>query len=164
MLLRRLARMMLAGIFISGGAEAFRHPHARAELAESVATPLARVIPLPLPEDPVQLVRFDAAVKVGAGVCLAAGRLPRLSSLVLAASLVPTTVAGHRFWEHEEPQRTQQQTQLLKNLAILGGLVLSAVDTGGAPSLGWRARRAARGAAGSAAASYVAARRLLPVS
>jgi len=33
---------------------------------------------------------------------------------------------------------------VLKNVGLLGGLLLAAVDTSAAPSLGWRARRAAR--------------------
>jgi putative oxidoreductase len=58
---------------------------------------------------------------------------------------VPTTLAGHRFWEEDDPaRRHQQQIHFFKNLGLLGGLVLAAADTGGAPSLGWRARRAAR--------------------
>jgi hypothetical protein len=40
-----------------------------------------------------------------------------------------------------------QRTHFLKNLAILGGLIIAATDTEGAPSLGWRARRAAKRAA-----------------
>ena len=71
---------------------------------------------------------------------------------MLATSLVPTTAAGHRFWEEESPQsKAMQQTHFLKNLSILGGLILAATDTEGAPSLGWRARRAARRAAEKAA-------------
>ena len=68
-----------------------------------------------------------------------------LAATVLAASLVPTTLAAHRFWEEEDPRaRAAQRVHFQKNCAMLGGLILAAVDTGGRPSLGWRARRAAR--------------------
>ena len=40
--------------------------------------------------------------------------------------------------------RAQQQMHFFKNLALLGGLILAAVDTEGEPSLGWRARRRGR--------------------
>ena len=67
-------------------------------------------------------------VQLGAGGMLAAGILPRLAALALAMSVVPTTVAGHRFWEIEDPvQRARQRTQFLKNTAILGGLLLAAL-------------------------------------
>jgi uncharacterized membrane protein YphA (DoxX/SURF4 family) len=60
---------------------------------------------------------------------LAAGILPRLAALALATSLVPTTLAGHRFWEAEEPaEQSRQRTQFLKNCAIFGGLLVVALD------------------------------------
>jgi putative oxidoreductase len=70
------------------------------------------------------------------------------------ASLVPTTLAGHRFWEVTDKQaRAAQRIHFLKNVAMLGGLILAATDLEGRPSLLWRARRAAG-----------KARRLLPTS
>ena len=140
---RRIARPMLAAIFVSGGVDQLRRPQAKVAQAEKVAETVARA--LHLPEDPVMLVRINGAMQVGAASLLALGRLPRLSATVLAASLVPTTLAGHRFWEEHEPgRRAAQRTSFLKNVSILGGLVLAATDTEGRPSLSWRARRATR--------------------
>src|SRR5437763_9189549 len=150
MLSRRVARPLLAAIFVSGGIDVLRNPGPRVQRAEPVTTKLAEA--LPLPDDTETLVRLNAAVHIVAGAMLALGKLPRLSAAALAVSLVPTTAAGHRFWEEESPQsKAMQQTHFLKNLSILGGLILAATDTEGAPSLGWRARRAARRAAGKAA-------------
>jgi putative oxidoreductase len=82
-----------------------------------------------LPADDVMLVRANAATQVAAGVVLASGRLPRLSSFILAASLVPTTLAGHPFWTIDDPkQRGAQRTQFNKNLCMLGGLLLAATE------------------------------------
>ena len=143
MLGRRLARPMLAAVFVSSGIDVLRRPGPRAEMAAPVATKVAE--PLPLPSDPEQLVKINAGVQVVAGLLLALGRFPRLAATALAGSLVPTTLAGHRFWEHDDPaKRSQQQIHFLKNVGLLGGLILAALDTEGAPSLGWRARRAAR--------------------
>jgi uncharacterized membrane protein YphA (DoxX/SURF4 family) len=81
---------------------------------------------------------------VGAGLLLPT-RLHRLAALVLIGSIIPTTLGGHRFWEAEEPgMRELQQTQFLKNLGLLGGLILAAMDTEGRPDLAWRTRHAAR--------------------
>ena len=75
---------------------------------------------------------------------LSIGKLPRVAALALCGSIVPTTLAGHRFWEETEPAtRAQQRTHFLKNLGLLGGLLLATVDTAGKPSLSWRAKRAA---------------------
>ena len=112
-------------------------------MAEDVAPKIAER--LPLPDETDQLVKINAVVQVAAGALLAIGRLPRLAAAALAASLVPTTLAAHRFWEQEDTgQRAQQQFHFLKNVGLLGGLILAAVDTEGAPSLGWRTKRAAR--------------------
>jgi uncharacterized membrane protein YphA (DoxX/SURF4 family) len=146
MLTRRIARPLLAGIFISGGIDTFRNPGPRAQRVEPVTKQFADV--LPLADNTESLVRFNAAVQVVGGTLLALGKLPRLSAAVLAGSLVPTTAAGHRFWEEESPQtKAMQRTHFLKNLAILGGLIIAATDTEGAPSLSWRAKRAAHRAA-----------------
>lgn len=158
MLARRLARPMMAAVFISGAIDVLRHPRARAEMAEPVATKVAE--PLPLPSDPEQLVKINAAVQLVAGVLLALGRFPRLAATALAASLVPTTLAGHRFWEHDDPaQRAQQKIHFMKNTGLLGGLIIAMLDTEGAPSLGWRAKRAA----GRARTKVSEAKELLPV-
>jgi putative oxidoreductase len=141
--IRRLARPLLASVFVSGGIDTLRNPGPRTEMAEPVATKVAE--PLPLPDEPDQLVKINAWVQVVAGSLFALGKLPRLTALALAGSLVPTTLAGHRFWEEGDPERkAQQQVHFFKNLGLLGGLLLAAVDTAGAPSLGWRAKRAAR--------------------
>ena len=111
-----VARPLIAGMFISGGLEAFRNPLTKVPRAEKVVGDL--------PVDTAVLIRVNGAVQVGAGAALAAGVAPRIMALVLAGSLVPTTLAGHRFWEESDPQaRAQQRIQFLKNAAMLGGLV-----------------------------------------
>ncbi|MDI2032040.1 DoxX family protein [Saccharopolyspora sp. TS4A08] len=149
MLIRRLARPMLASIFIWGGIGALRdssnHAKAAAPVLDKVTGPVQGSLPDQVPTDPETLVRVDAAVKIGAGAMLALGKFPRLASLLLAGSIVPTTLAAHRFWEHEDPQqRGEQQIHFLKNLGLLGGVLLASVDTGGKPSVGYRARKSAK--------------------
>ena len=161
-------------MFITGGLDSLRHPASKVPAAEPIAPPIAKRLPY-LPEDPEALVRINGAVQVGAGLMLALGRFPRLSAALLAGSLVPTTLAGHRFWEEEDDtRRAQQQVHFFKNLSMLGGLILAAVDTEGRPSLAWRARHAShhaavgtrrtrRAAARNAKLAAHDARRALPV-
>ncbi|MEZ5217038.1 MAG: hypothetical protein R2715_10750 [Ilumatobacteraceae bacterium] len=71
---------------------------------------------------------------------------------MLAASTVPTTLAGHRFWEANDTEtRNEQLMQFCKNAGLAAGLLATALDTGGRPSVFWRSRRAASKAAGSVA-------------
>ena len=125
---RMLARPMLASMFVVGGAGAIKDAKSRAEAAEPVTekiVPLVhKVAPrLPIPEDPTTLVRLNGAAQVLAGLALATGRAPRLSATVLAVTLVPTTAAGHRFWEEQDPsRRSAQRIHFFKNVSMLGGL------------------------------------------
>ncbi|MCW2699957.1 MAG: DoxX family protein [Blastococcus sp.] len=153
MLVRRIARPLLASTFIFGGIDTWKNPQSRVAGARAVVEKLTeqadKQLPIQVPRDVEQWVKIDAGVKVGAGALFALGRLPRLSALTLAASIVPTTLAGHRFWEHEGAAKQGQLVHFLKNLGLLGGLLLAAVDTEGKPSVGYRARRAAKKAADS---------------
>jgi putative oxidoreductase len=140
-LLRAIARPMLSGMFVYGGLDSMRAPHTKVPQAEPVVARVAER--LNLPGDTATWVRVNGVVQVLAGTALATGRLPRLAALTLAASLVPTTLAGHRFWdEAEDGARARQRIQFLKNLSMLGGLMLAADDTGGRPSIPWRMHRA----------------------
>jgi uncharacterized membrane protein YphA (DoxX/SURF4 family) len=124
---RRIARPLLAGVFIAGGIDVLRNPGPRVAIAEPVTSRAASV--LPLPADTEMLVKVNAGVQVGAGLLLAIGWFPRLAALALIGSLVPTTAAGHRFWEETDPTRkNMQRIHFLKNLGILGGLILAAFD------------------------------------
>jgi|RhiMethySRZTD1v2_1073278.scaffolds.fasta_scaffold140744_3 uncharacterized membrane protein YphA (DoxX/SURF4 family) len=140
-LLQRVARPLLAGMFIYGGLDALRQPGGKTAKAEPVVGGLADRLGEGVETE--HLVRFNGAVQVGAGVALALGVFARPASLALAASLVPTTLAGHAYWQETDPAaKAQQRIQFLKNVAMLGGLLLAAADTGGRPSVPWRAKRA----------------------
>jgi uncharacterized membrane protein YphA (DoxX/SURF4 family) len=127
-MLKPIARPLLAAMFVYGGLDSFRHPESKAPTAEAVAPKVASQVGLP--QDTVLLVKLNGAAQVVAGATLALGVLPRLSALVLAGSLIPTTAAGHRFWEQDEPAAKRPQTNhFLKNAAMLGGLLM-VVDAG----------------------------------
>lgn len=145
---RLIARPMLASVFFVGAANALKNtpgPTAKADPVTARLVPLAKKAGIPLPEDPETLVKINAGVQIGAALALATGRFPRTSAAVLAASLVPTTAAGHRFWEVEDPaQRDQQRLHFVKNVSLVGGLMIAATDREGKPALTWRAKRAAK--------------------
>jgi putative oxidoreductase len=147
---RRIARPMIASMFVVGGVNALRNAPDYAIKAKEVTdrlVPLAkRALPqAPIPEDPITLVRINAAVHIGAGAALATGHFPRLASTALAATLVPTTLAGHQFWNESDPaQKANHRVHFFKNVSMLGGLLLAAVDTEGKPGVAWRTRRTAR--------------------
>src|SRR3954468_14538685 len=126
MLVRRIARPLLASSFIYGGIDTLRNPQSRVPgarpVVEKVVEQADKQLPVQVPRDVEQWVKIDAGIKVVAGALFALGRLPRLSAVALTGSIVPTTLAGHRFWEKEGADRQQQLIHFLKNLGLGGAL------------------------------------------
>ena len=158
---------MLASFFVLDGVRTLTRPEARVEAARPLTdrvTPLLERTDPRLPTDPLTLVRVKAAADVLAGLALATGRFTRPAAAVLAVGLVPHTLA----------EKGGDREHLLRNLGLLGGLLLAVADTEGRPGLRYRTshavdrsqrsvRRAVRTAkreAKIAAASAAAARRL----
>lgn len=148
MLLRRIARPMLAGVFVADGVNTLRNPNEVADKAAPLVEYAHASLPpdtsRKLPTDPATVARVNAGVQIGAGAMLALGKMPRIASALLAATLIPTTVVEHPFWaESDSKRRNEQRNHFLKNVALLGGLLIAASDTEGKPSVGWRARKLA---------------------
>jgi putative oxidoreductase len=127
-LLRFVARGLVGWIFITSGVAVLRKPAPRAEMAAPTLEKIRERAPA-LPDDDVMLVRLNAALQIAAGALFVLGKAKRLNALALAGSLVPTTLAGHRYWELDDPaKRSQQRTLFKKNAAMLGGLLLAATE------------------------------------
>jgi uncharacterized membrane protein YphA (DoxX/SURF4 family) len=164
---RIVARPFLASIFVTGAVNALKDVEGHAQKAKPVtdrvvpqAEKLGQRLGVPVPTDPALLVRINAIVQLTAAAALATGKAPRISSAILAGSLVPTTLAGHRFWEETDPgAKKAQRIQFFKNLSVLGGLLIAANDTNGRPGVAWRARHAAKDARRAARRRPVSSRR-----
>ena len=156
-IVRRLARPLIAASFISGGIDTLRNPKPKVPAADKVVGDVPPKLPSFI-KNTEDLVKVDAVAKIVGGLLLAFGKFPRPAALGLAASLIPTTLAGHRFWEETDPEKkAAQQIHFLKNASIVGGLLLAAVDTEGKPSLAWRGRHAAASLRDSASDTYSSA-------
>jgi len=127
-IITRIASPLIASIFIRGGLDAAMDPEGKVKKAEKITGPIAKRVTA-LPDDTAMLVRMNGATQVVAGTTMSLGILRRLSAAVLVGTLVPTTLAGHRFWEElDEDKRNQQITHFAKNLGLLGGLLLIATE------------------------------------
>ncbi|MGW5192819.1 DoxX family membrane protein [Kribbella sp. NPDC004138] len=152
---RALARPLLSMIFVVQGANSIRNPEPLVPKAQPVTdrlVPMVKKVAPPqvsdrIPETTVNLVRLNGAVQVVGGLALATGKGRRLGAAALAATLLPVTVAGHPFWQMKDKESRQaQRIQFMKNLGLLGGLLLAAVDTEGKPGVAWRASHGAKAA------------------
>ena len=111
---KSLGHLLLSGIFISGGAQAFMEPGGRVNKVADAGLP-----------QPKQAVELNGASMVIGGALLGMGIVPKMAATILIGSLVPTTIVGHAFWKEEnEVGRKNQSTQFFKNLGLLGGLLL----------------------------------------
>jgi uncharacterized membrane protein YphA (DoxX/SURF4 family) len=136
--LRRLARPLLGLTFVAAGVEALRESDRRRQQARALSGSLGL-------GDPATVTNAVAGTQIGAGFLLATGRFPRLSALALALTVVPDAATGHAFWAEQDKQQKQMQRNLfVRDLGLLGGLLVSVADTGGRESVPQRAARTAK--------------------
>lgn len=70
------------------------------------------------------LLAITIVIEVAGGLMLITGFKPRLAAIVIALFLVPVTIVFHAFWSADAANFQNQLTAFLKNLSILGGMLL----------------------------------------
>jgi uncharacterized membrane protein YphA (DoxX/SURF4 family) len=120
-MIRRLARPLLGAAFISSGFDALQGIDRRAGRAESYGV-----------AQPVRASRALAATQIGGGALLVLNRMPRLSAMALALTVLPEAATGHDFWTEKDTDAKRAQRSLFaRDLGLLGGLLVAAFETGG---------------------------------
>ncbi|MFI0483067.1 DoxX family membrane protein [Actinomadura sp. 9N215] len=128
-----LARPFVAAPFIMNGLDAIRDPRERAERVGPSVKPVADRIDW-LPKDAETLVRMQGALSLGTGALLLTGKFRRLTTLLLAAQLVPVLATEHRYWTEDDPERRAgERSHLLKNAGLFGALLMAASEPRRAP-------------------------------
>jgi putative oxidoreductase len=125
-----LARLLLAGIFLLVGVSKIGN------FSGTQAYMAARGMPA------TGVLLFCAIlIETGGGLAVLLGYKARLAALLLFLFLIPTTLIFHTAFGGSFPpeQAQMQQAMVLKNLAIMGGLLAIAVH--GAGGLSFDARR-----------------------
>ncbi len=143
---RFLARPLLASSFIVAGVDKLKNAD---ETAEQLSPVLRRAADaLPVRVDEKTLARAVGASQLGAGVLFALGKAPRLSASVLALTSALNTFVEWRTADiGSQELRSARRGRLLRNVSLVGGVMLASVDTAGNPSLAWRAQHLAADAA-----------------
>lgn len=150
---RSAARTMLASYFILSGVRAIRDPEslvpAAEPLVDTVIPQVQRFAPEQVagavPADAKTWVRINGVLELVGGLALATGKGRRLGAGLLALSLVPTTIGKYPFWKRaDKAERAADRDHFLKNVSLLGGVLIASRDTEGKPSLGYRAGKTSR--------------------
>jgi putative oxidoreductase len=136
-----LGRVLVPLVFIVAGYQKFMNI---AGIARLLA---AKDFPAPVQiETWTGLPRYDvvgyavAALEVLCGIMVLIGFKARFAALVLALFTVATIVLGHDFWTMEGAARAVNFTQALKNLSIMGGLLMIVMAGSGPWSFDGRSR------------------------
>ncbi|WP_033323894.1 DoxX family protein [Actinomadura atramentaria] len=124
-----LARPFVAAPFLVAGLEALRNPRQRAEQNGPALANIAENLDWLPTKDPVALVRAEGALSLGTGALLLTGKMRRLTSLLLAAQLVPALATEHRYWTEDDPERrASERSHLMKNAGLFGALLMIASE------------------------------------
>ncbi len=113
-----LGRILLALIFLGAGTGKFANPARTAAYMRGGGIPDSVVLPL---------LYLAALVEVLGGILLIIGLRVRIVALILVLFLIPVTIIFHAI--------PHDQTNTLKNIAIMGGLLMVATQGPGRLSL-----------------------------
>jgi uncharacterized membrane protein YphA (DoxX/SURF4 family) len=117
MLVKRIGMLAYSSMLVWGGLDQARHPASKLDPVRKTGLPAIE-----------EVVKASGLSMIAASLALQIGPLRRLAAVVLAIQLAGVTLIGHRYWEHEEPQRRTQRIQFLKNLSMIGGALYIAAD------------------------------------
>ena len=124
-----VARILLALVFLVAGVRKLMAPAASAGYLAKLGFPAPEV-----------MVWVAIAFELGGAILLILGWKTRWGALALALFTLIATFAAHRFWEFDAAQYANQMNHFLKNLAIVGGMVILAATGPGPFSVDGRRR------------------------
>lgn len=120
-----VARILLAHIFLISGFGKLANLEGTAGYIASQGLPLASL-----------LAPATGVFELAAGVALLLGWQARWSALALAIFTVLASLLFHAFWAMPVEQQMMQKLMFMKNLAIVGGLLMVAPFGPGSIALG----------------------------
>ena len=125
-----IARLLLALMFLGAGIDKLTGLEGTAGYIASVGLPM-----------PTLLAAGAGVVEVLGALLLIVGWQARWAALALAGFTVLATFIFHAFWSLPRDQQMMQQLMFMKNLSVIGGLLM--VFAFGAGALSLDRRRAA---------------------
>jgi putative oxidoreductase len=125
-----VARILMAAIFLTSGFAKLTDPAGAIGHMTASGIPAADV-----------LVYVAGIAEILGGLSLVFGFFARLGALGLVVLLAIINVTMHAFWLVEGQERLMQTVQFVKNLAVMGGLLLLYAVGPGRFSIDWKMRK-----------------------
>jgi len=119
-----LARILISVIFMASGAMKLTHFNATAHMIGEKGIPLATVA-----------TAVAILIEVGGGIMIVIGWQTKLAAAAQFVYLIPVTLLYHNFWAAPPELHDLQAINFLKNVAIMGGLLILAARGAGASSV-----------------------------
>ncbi|MGH9727999.1 MAG: DoxX family protein [Candidatus Acidiferrales bacterium] len=110
-----VGRISIGVLFIFTGTEKVMHFSGMVPFLASKGMPLANV-----------MLATALTIELLGALCLITGFQTRIAALLIFLYLIPTTLMFHNFWAMQGAMRADNQINFLKNLAIMGGLLMLA--------------------------------------
>jgi len=110
-----VGRLLLSALFIVSGIWHITHFPTTVAYFNRIGVPVAEAMGV-----------ITILVELGGGILLAVGWRRRWVAWFLAGFVVVATAMGHRFWEADPSRFFGEMNNFLKNLAIIGGLLIFA--------------------------------------
>ncbi|HEV2593786.1 MAG TPA: DoxX family protein [Sphingomicrobium sp.] len=111
-----VARIFLMALFISTGWEKLTNFSATVGYMQTVKAPL-----------PTIAAAIAVVMEFFVGIAIIIGISTRPLALAFAAFTLGTALLGHRFWTMDGEMRHENKINFLKNMSIIGGMLLLVV-------------------------------------
>jgi putative oxidoreductase len=110
-----LARILMVVLFVVSGASKLMNPAGIAGVLAGKGLPMPGV-----------LAWLTIAAELGLGLLIAVGFYARTAAVLLAAFTAATILTAHNFWAMTGDAVQANQIQAMKNLSIIGALIMIA--------------------------------------
>jgi putative oxidoreductase len=110
-LLILLARILISSLFLWAGAAKVLNWKGSAEYMKTKNIPAS-------------LLPAAVLLQIVGGLSVLLGFEARVGALLLIVFVIPAAIKMHDFWNLQDPDKTTQKTMFMKDVAVLGGLLL----------------------------------------
>jgi putative oxidoreductase len=119
-----LARILISAIFLNAGITKLMRFDSTAHVLAARGIPLATVA-----------AAIAILIELGGAIMIIIGWQTKLAAAIQFVYLIPVTIMYHNFWAAPPQMHEMQLLNFLKNLGIMGGLLILATRGAGASSV-----------------------------